>query len=84
MAFDIESMKARFHEVADQVDAIEATSLPLREARDAHVNAAREVENAMNAEIKAAEAQLPALKDELAFLAKGLGGKTGPRPNVSE
>ena len=84
MQFSISNMQARFHELKAQVEAIEAVSAPLREARDAHVNAARETENAMNAEIKAAEADLPALKDEMVFLAKGLGGKTGQPPNDSE
>lgn len=82
MEFNKEAMQARFHEVFNLVDAIEAQSRPMREARDLEVNTARERERELDAAIREVEKDLPALKDELAFLARGLGGKTGARASV--
>lgn len=70
-----------FRQLTAQRDAITAVATPLREARDAFVReeslrleAARSV---MDAEILAAEDGLFALNQEIANLARFLGGKTG-------
>jgi hypothetical protein len=77
-----EEMEARFHELAAQRAAILAKSGPLREARDAHANAARDKELAMNAEIAEAEAGLVDLDLEAGMIARALGGRTGYAPGT--
>ena len=72
--------RARFWALKDEIEAVEAKSGPLREARDAFVQEAREREKAMNAEIAEIETGLFEKKQDLAFLARGLGGKVGERP----
>jgi hypothetical protein len=79
--FDEATMRKRFHELTAQRNAILTKSVPLREKRDAHVNAARETEAKMNAEIKKAEAGLFEIEQERAALVRALKGKTGPAPD---
>lgn len=58
-----EEMRARYWEVHNAMDAVRAKTAPLREARDAFVNEAREKDEAMMAEIFALEADT-GLKDD--------------------
>lgn len=81
--FSEDAMRARFHDLTARAEAIRAVSTPLREARDTKVNAAREAENAMNAEIKAAEAGLFEIDNERAALARALKGQTGEPGGVA-
>lgn len=74
---DLQEMRSQFWTIKGQIDAMETTSTPLRATRDAHVQAASATEAAMNAEIVEAETGLFDLKQELAFLARGLGGQVG-------
>ena len=72
-------MRLRFAEVQEQIAAIEAVSTPLRQERDAiHANAQAIADSArpLDAQILAAEAGLYAAKNELAMLARALGGQT--------
>lgn len=78
---DLDEMRARFWALKD---AAEAVSLPMREARDAFAREARAREEAMNAEIRIAEEGLFEMKQEMAFIARGLGGKTGERPAAAD
>jgi uncharacterized coiled-coil DUF342 family protein len=75
-----ETSRARFWELKDKSDQMRAAAAPLRAERDAYVREARETENEMNAAIRAAEAGLAEIDEELAFLSRALGGKPGPRP----
>jgi uncharacterized coiled-coil DUF342 family protein len=72
-----EKMRARFAELGQQRDDILARSTPLREARDAFANEAREKEQAMNDKIRKAETKLLEIDQERALIARALGGKTG-------
>jgi hypothetical protein len=72
-------MRLRFAELRDQIAAIEAVSTPLRQKRDAiHAKAQAIAETAgpLDAQILTAEAGLYAAKNELAMLARALGGNT--------
>lgn len=75
--FTEDAMRARFAELTQAREAILAISTPLRQSRDAAVNAARDAETAMNAEIKAAEAGLFEIDMERGALARALKGQTG-------
>lgn len=72
-------MRARFAELRDQIAAIEATSIPLREERDAiYAKAQKVADTAKPLELKilSAEVGLYEAKNELAMLSRALGGKT--------
>jgi uncharacterized coiled-coil DUF342 family protein len=72
-------MRARFQELRDQIAAIEAASGPLRAKRDAiHAEAQKIADKAkpLDRQILSAEAGLYELKNELAMLARALGGQT--------
>jgi hypothetical protein len=72
-------MRLRFTELREQIAAIEAVSTPPRQKRDAiHANAQAIAETAapLDAQIMTAEAGLYAAKNELAMLARALGGQT--------
>lgn len=71
--------RARFWALTAEIEAIEAVSGPLRAARDAFVQEARERERVLSDEINAAEAGLFDMKQDLAFLARGLRGVVGER-----
>ena len=73
----ISSQQARFHELRKQRDSIRAISGPKREERDRIVNANREVELKLDAEIAEIEKDLLAIDSELGFIARGLAGNTG-------
>jgi hypothetical protein len=75
--FTPEAMRARFHELKAQREAIKAVSDPIRAERDAHVQAARAKEDELTAALKAAEEGLFDLDMEMAALARALNGKTG-------
>lgn len=72
--------RARFWALTAEIEAVEAVTGPLRAARDAFVQDARARESEMNAEIARIETGLFDKKQDLAFLARGLGGKVGERP----
>jgi hypothetical protein len=72
-------MRQRFHELRDEIAAIESTSAPLREERDTILAQAAAIEQQaapLAAQIKAAEAGLYEKKCELAMLSQALGGNT--------
>lgn len=73
-------LRLRFAEACAERDAIFALSSPLREQRDDLARAAEAALAAqvgpLNAQISAAEASLPALMNEIAAIANGLGGQT--------
>jgi hypothetical protein len=71
------ALRAQFNDMTSQAAAIRAITDPLRVERDAHVNAARDIELAMNAKIKELEAPLFDLDNSRAMLVRALGGKTG-------
>lgn len=84
MAFPTkDEMRARFWALKNAIEAVEAAVAPLREARDAAWNAAQDADRVAMAEIRAIEAEVePGVgmfeaKNELAFLARGLGGNVG-------
>lgn len=82
-----EDMRARYWELLDAMDAVRAKVAPLREARDAAVNAAARADEKAMAEIHAIEAKVePGLamfeaQNELAALARALGN-VGERPGA--
>ena len=76
----ISSQQARFHELRKKSDSIRAISGPKREERDRIVNANREVELKLDAEIAEIEKDLPAIASELGFISRGLAGNTGEPP----
>lgn len=75
--FDPDSQRARFHELRAQREKIVAKSEPLRAKRDKFASEARDKELEMNQDIKEAEAGLAEIDQEMAFISKGLGGRTG-------
>jgi len=83
-----EEMQARFWALSDAMDANRDKVAPLREARDAFVNEAAARDKEMMAEIRKIEdSVLPGVsafeaQNEMAFIARGLGGQTGPRPDA--
>lgn len=81
-----EALRARFAELTAQRDAIHAVSMPLREARDAEINAlleeARAKRSAHDVAIREAEAGLFELDQERANLVRALKGQTGGAPEA--
>jgi septal ring factor EnvC (AmiA/AmiB activator) len=72
-------MKQRFHELRDEIVAIEQAAAPLRAAREAVVARLQEIERelpAHDAAIRQTEAGLYERKNELALLARALSGNT--------
>lgn len=82
-AYSPEAMRARFAELVVQRDAIRAVVDPLREARDAHVQAARATEDEMNEEIRTASEGLYEIDQEIGVLTRALNGKTA-EPEAAE
>ena len=68
-------LQVQLRELNKRREEILAISGPMREKRDAHVNAAREIENKMNAEIKEVEKDLYEIDCDRAALASALGGR---------
>jgi len=79
MTFNIASARARFHELKAQRDELRAISAPLRAERDRIEAEATARVRDIDSQIRAAEQALPSIKEELAFLCRALGGKTGAR-----
>jgi len=75
-----EELQARFHALTAESNAIRARSMPLRERRDKIVRAAREKEEALNDEIREAEAGLFEIDQERAVIVRALKGETGKAP----
>jgi hypothetical protein len=72
-------MRLRFHELREQIAAIEAVSTPLRGQRDAiHAKAQAIADTAkpLDLQILTAEAGLYDAKNEMAMLSRALGGNT--------
>jgi hypothetical protein len=72
-------MRLRFAELREQIEAKEAASGPLRAKRDAiHAEAQKIADKAkpLDLQILMAEAGLYEAKNELAMLARALGGQT--------
>lgn len=74
-----ETQRQRFWELTAQIEAIEAKSGPMREARDAEVRDMRAREKTHNDAIAKAEEGLFDLKVEQGFLARALVN-VGERP----
>ena len=72
-----DNMRARFHELGRQRDAILAKSAPLRQRRDRLVAEMESAVSALNVEVKEAETGLFDIDSERGALARALGGKTG-------
>jgi uncharacterized coiled-coil DUF342 family protein len=71
-----EALRARFAELGEQRDSILGQSTPLREQRDeVSVNAQTQME-ALDDEIRAAEAGLFDIDQERGLIARALGGRT--------
>lgn len=79
--FTREDMKARFHEVSAEIEAIETQTAPLRQAYDDIRNASRAAEAEAADKFKKIEqdGKLAELKDERKLIIKALGGQTGER-----
>ena len=77
MKFDETAMRARFHELTAKREKILAKSGPLREERDAIVQAAEAQVQPLIAEIKKAEADLYDIDMERAAMVRALKGKVG-------
>jgi hypothetical protein len=82
-----EDLRDEFWKLRDEIDAIDAARAPLREARDAWINAeqakiaARDAE--LMAEIRDVEKGLHAKKMRLSRLAEMTGNNPGPRPEAA-
>jgi hypothetical protein len=85
MDFSPETVRARFHELTAEHDAIQEVLQPLRDELDAlvagdndvSVKVAREREAEIRPRIKELQAQLFPIEQERAVCARALGGKTG-------
>ena len=75
----LDDYRAKFWQITDKLAAHDAAVAPLRAKRDAlnvHLDAARALDN----ELRAENAKRAPIAQELALLAKALGGNTGERP----
>jgi uncharacterized coiled-coil DUF342 family protein len=77
MTFNIASAQARFHELKAQRDSIRDKAAPLRAERDKIEAEMRARLAKIDEEIRAIEAPLTPVKEEMAFLCRALNGKTG-------
>lgn len=77
MMFNPTEMRRRFHELRKKRDAIREKSGSLRSIRDGIEQKARASVATIDAQIRDAEKGLPEIKEEMAFICRGLGGKTG-------
>lgn len=87
MKFTPEAMRARFHELADERDAILADIAPLRAKRDAIVNEAQALmasARPLEADIREREAPLADIGLEIRALVRALNGQTGERTKTVE
>lgn len=80
MKFDIDAMRARFHEAGREKEEIMATVAPVRERYESiasQINALKVEQSNVAAELRTLEAPIVELDRERSFLVKALGGKTG-------
>lgn len=80
MKFDLDTMRARFHEAGREKDAIISAVAPTRshyEQLAEAINALRAEQAQVAAQLRELEAPLVELDRERSFLVKALGGKTG-------
>lgn len=85
MDFSPKALRAQFHKLTGQHDAIQKKLQPLRDEldglvagdNDISVKKAREREAAIRPKIKAFQEELYPIEMERAALARALGGKTG-------
>ena len=82
--FSPENLRKRFAELTDKAAGIRKVSDPLRAKRDAHVQKAREGEDKMNADIKAAEKGLFEIEQERGMIVRALDGKTSAGVGLAE
>jgi len=75
--FDPDNMRRQFHELGAKRDAILAQSGPLRDQRDALIAEHTAAVQAIDAQIKAAEAGLFDIDNERGMLVRALKGRTG-------
>ena len=84
MKFDKESMKIRFWELTDEIEAVKAKSADLRarakKVREILAPVKDELKDVLAKITKIEEPIIPELKAELAILSRALGTKVGPRP----
>ena len=79
MDFTPETLRKRFHELCDQRDQIRQKAQPVRDEYDA-ISQKRDLElNPLRIKLKEIEAPLYNLDQEIATIARALGGKTGER-----
>lgn len=82
--FSPDALRVRFHALCDQRDAIRKEAAPIRAAYDAKRQEVAAKEQAeitpLVAKLKTIEAPLFDLDQEIAAVARALGGKTGERP----
>lgn len=80
-----DALRERFAELKPLVDAKLAESAPLREQLSAQWDSlTRKEEEALRQQIVAAEAGLHDMQNELAMIARALGGRTGYTPAVAD
>jgi len=75
-----ELLRSHLADLTQKIEAKRAASAPLRAQRDIVVNEAREKEQALNAQIREAEAGLSELCNEQGAVAKALGGRSMSSP----
>lgn len=84
--FSPDAMRARFWEASAQRDAMRREMAPLQKRRDVlagKIAALEEDIRPVNQELKAAVAPIAEFDNEIAALARALGGKTGEPPKAS-
>lgn len=72
-----DDLRARFAELANMREGIQAQSAPLREQRDTLAAEAQAATAALDQQIGAIEADLFDINQEAALIARALGGRTG-------
>jgi len=83
--FTPEIMRARFWELTDKKDVLNAELTPLRERRDALRDALKKPEEvyreAKRAVVAVERPRMSEIDAEMAIIARALGQKVGPRPS---
>lgn len=77
MDLNPKTLRAEFHKLTKQSDAIKAKAEPLRAKRDLLVNKFREEELELNAKIREVEKGLFEIENARGALVRALNGKTG-------
>ncbi len=77
VAITPDALRARFHELRAEINAIEAKSAPLRQEHDRVAQTMEAKCKDIAVKYKEIEAPLFDMKNELGMLARALSGKTG-------